>query len=245
MKTCPSCCSPRRATNRPPGLTSLESVKSWVNVTSCGPLSSRPRVASTTSFTDMPTAALFSLLRWDPASRRDRPLRDQGAGDGFPDGGSDIGAFEEALRLARDHQHDERRMIDGHEADEGADGVIWQIFPVFRDARRAGLAGDPVLEAVDPGGKTGAVLDHPDHHLLHLLRGLGADDLPDDARLNRVAGPGLVDHLVHDVRPDPGAAGGRHVDGGQHLDRRSVNTLALGRGRQPDRFPPGVSTDRL
>src|SRR5260370_24159738 len=114
MKTCPSCCSPRRATNRPPGFTSLESTKSWVKVTSCGPPSRRPRVASTTSFTDMPTALLFSL------SRRDLPLRDQCAGDGFPDGGRAVGTLKEDLRLARGDQHDELRVIAGHEADQGA-----------------------------------------------------------------------------------------------------------------------------
>src|SRR5713226_482626 len=139
MKTCPSCCSPRMATNRPPVFTSLESTKSWVNVTSCGPPSSRPRVASTTSFTDMPTAFLFSLSRCDPRSRCDLPLRDQCARDGFPDRGRDVGTLEEDLWLARDHQHDELRVIDGHEADEGADSVIRQIFPVFRDARGPGL----------------------------------------------------------------------------------------------------------
>src|SRR5258708_21216357 len=155
MKTCPSCCSPRRATNRPPGFTSLESTKSWVKVTSCGPPSRRPRVASTTSFTDMPTALLFSL------SRRDLPLRDQGAGDGLPDGGGDIGTLKEDLGLACDHQHDELGMIDGHEADEGADGRVGQIFPVFRDTLGPGLAGNPILEAIDARGKTGAVLDHP------------------------------------------------------------------------------------
>src|SRR5260370_14277115 len=120
MKTCPSCCSPRNATNSPPGFTSLESTKSWVNVTSCGPPISRPCVASTTSFTDMPTAPLFSL----PNSRRDLPLGDQRAGHGFPDWRGHAGALAEDLRRARDHQHDELRMIDGHEADEGADGLV-------------------------------------------------------------------------------------------------------------------------
>src|SRR2546423_13108690 len=99
-KTCPSCCSPRNATNRPPGLTSLESMKSWLKLASCGPPSKRPRVASTTSFTDIPTTSLFSL------SRRDLPLGDQRIGDGLPDGSRHVRPFKEDLGLAGDDQHD-------------------------------------------------------------------------------------------------------------------------------------------
>src|SRR5207302_6763126 len=144
-----------------------------------------------------------------------------------------------------DHQHDELRVIDGNEADKGADGRVGQIFSVFGDARGPGLAGDAVLEAVDAGGETGAVLDHLDHHLLHLLRGLCADDLADDPRRNRVVDPVGVDHLVHDVRPDEVAAAGGHVDGGQHLDWRGIDPLAEGGRGELDRLPLGEVAERL
>src|SRR6266550_7621346 len=148
MKTWPSCCSPRRATNRPPGLTSLESIKSWLKLTSGGPPSKWPRVASTTSFTDIPTASLFSL------SRRDLPLGDQRTGDRLPDGGRDVGPFEEDLGLARDHQHDELRVIGGHETNEGTDRLVLGVAAVLGDTGGAGFAGDPVLETVDTRRKS-------------------------------------------------------------------------------------------
>ncbi len=153
--------------------------------------------------------------------------------------------LEEDFGLAGDHHHDELRVIDRHEADKGANGRVRQIFPILGDARGPGLAGDPVLEAVDPRGKSGAVLDHRDHHLLHLLRGLGADHLPHDPRLNQVADPVGIDHLIHDVRPDEIAAVGRHVDGGQHLDRGGVDPLAEGGRGELDRFPLGEIPQRL
>src|SRR2546421_11833360 len=237
MKTCPSRCSPRNATNRPPGLTSLESMKSWLKLASCGPPSKRPRVASTTSFTDIPTASLFSL------SRCDLPLGDQCAGDGLPDGGRHIGAFEEDPGLASDHHHDELWVIGWQKPDEGPDRLVLRIAAVLRDAGGAGLAGDPVLEAVDARGETRAMLDDADHHLLHLLGGLRADDLPDHAGLNRVARPVTVDHLVDDVGPDQIAAVGGHIDRGQHLDRGRVHPLAERGGRELDRLPLGEITE--
>ena len=135
-------------------------------------------------------------------------------------------------------------MIGGKEADERADRLVRQIFAVFRDAGGAGLAGDPILEAVDPGGKTRAVLDDAHHHLLHLLRRLRADDLADDPRLNRVPGPIAVNHLIDDVGPDQVATGGGHVDGGQHLDRGRVHPLAKGGGCELRRLPLREVTER-
>src|SRR5256885_4511409 len=141
MKPWPSCCSPRRATKRPPGFTSRESVNSALNETSGEPLSRRPRVACTTSFTDIATIPLLSLA----VSRRDLPLGDQGAGHLFPDRGGDIGAFEEHLRLAGDYEHDELRVIGGHEADKGTDRLGPRIASVFPGGWPPGLARHPGL----------------------------------------------------------------------------------------------------
>ncbi len=81
------------------------------------------------------------------------------------------------------------------------------------------------------------MLDHADHHLLHLLCRFGTDDLTDDAWCHRVAGPVAIDDLVDDVRPHQVAAGGNHVDGGQHLDRGRIDALAKRGGGQLNRLP--------
>src|SRR3984893_2434795 len=148
MKPWPSCCSPRSATNRPPGFTSRESVNIAFNDASCEPLSRRPPVASTTSLTDIDTASLLSLA----VSRRDLPLGDKRACDAVQDRGGDVGASEEPLRLTRDHHRDELRVIGGHEADEGTDRLVLGVASVFRDAGGAGLHGQSVVEAIAPSG---------------------------------------------------------------------------------------------
>src|SRR5207249_8490307 len=163
-------------------------------------------------------------FRW--TSWCDLPLGDQGAGDGFPDRGRDIGALKEDFRLARDHQHDELRMIYGEKANERPDRLVLRISAVLGDARRPRLARAPVLEAVDASGEPGAMLDHADHHLLHLLGGLSTDNLTDEAWLNCMVDSLAVGHVVNYVGPDQVSACGDDVDRREHLDGCRIDHLS-------------------
>src|SRR5437867_4143443 len=172
---------------------------------------------------------LAPLFRW--TSWCDLPLGDQGAGDGFPDRGRDIGALKEDFRLARDHQHDELGMIYGEKTDERPDRLVFRISAVLRDARRPGLAGDPVFEAVDASREPGAMLDDAHHHLLHLLGGLSADNLTDEAWMNCMVDSLAIDHVANDVGPDQVSAGCDDVHRREHLDGGRIDSVSEGSGR--------------